>query len=90
MYLLIHHLAIQYLEGIQFRFSIKQREDSVADGWIVGQTQVFLRRARGRGGMTVPVGENLQTFLTCIAQGGKLVFWREGKCSDEWSIFSIQ
>ena len=58
MYLLIHHLAIQNLEGIELRFSVKQREDGVADGGVVGQTQVFLRWARGGCWVTMPIGED--------------------------------
>ena len=47
MYFFIYHLAVQDLEGIQFRFSVEQREDGVADGGVVGQAQVLLRGARG-------------------------------------------
>ena len=58
MYLLIHNFTIQNLEGIQMN-ALVERQDSIADGGIIGQTEVFLRRTRGRSGMTVPVGENL-------------------------------
>ena len=41
MYLLIHHFAIQNLEGIQMNAFV-ERENGVADGGVVGQTEVFL------------------------------------------------
>ena len=43
---------------------LMEREDGIADGGVVGQAEVFLRRPRGRGWMTVPIGENLR--VTCI------------------------
>ena len=72
MYLLIHHFTVQNLEGIQMNV-LMEREDGIADGGVVGQAEVFLRRPRGRGWMTVPIGENLQTVLTStkyISGGG--------------------
>ena len=36
VYLLIHHLAVQDLEGIEFRFAVKEREDGIADSRIIG------------------------------------------------------
>lgn len=78
VYLFVHHLATENPEGVQVNAFV-EREDGVTDGGVVGQTEVFLRGARGRGGMTVPVGENLQPFAAGIAQGGKLVFRREGE-----------
>ena len=79
MYLLAYHLTVQNLEGVQFRFVVKQLEDCVADSGVVGQAQILLGGARWRGGMTVPVGENLQPFAAGIAQGGKLVLGGEGE-----------
>ena len=72
MYLLIHHFAVQDFEGIQMDALLKG-EDGIADGGVVGQTEVFLRRPRGRGGMTVPIGKNLQTVLTSVLQRSKLI-----------------
>ena len=72
MYLLIHHFTVQNLEGIQMNV-LMEREDGIADGGVVGQAEVFLRRPRGRGWITVPIGENLQTVLTStkyISGGG--------------------
>ena len=57
MYLLIHHFTVQNLEGIQMNV-LMEREDGIADGGVVGQAEVFMRRPRGRGWMTVPIGEN--------------------------------
>ena len=78
MYLLIHNFTIQNLEGIQMN-ALVERQDSIADGGIIGQTEVFLRRTRGRSGMTVPVGENLQIVLASIFQRRKLILWGEGE-----------
>jgi hypothetical protein len=41
VYLLIHHLTIQNLEGIQMDALVKG-EDGIADGRVVRQTEVFL------------------------------------------------
>ena len=65
MYFLIHHFSVQDLEGIEVDALI-EGENSVADGGVVGQAEVFLRGARGRGWMRMPVGENLQAILTDI------------------------
>ena len=74
MYLFVHDLAIQDLEGIQVN-ALKERENGVADGGVVSQTQIFLRGARGRGRMAVPVGENLQALAAGISQCRKLILW---------------
>ena len=76
MYLFIYHFAIQDLEGIQMD-TLMKRQNGIADVGVVGQTQVFLRRARGRGRMAVPVGEDLQAVFAGIAKSGKLVFRRK-------------
>ena len=73
MYLLIHHFTIQNLERIQMN-TLVERENRIADGGIVGQTEVLLRRTRGRSWMTMPVGEDLQTVLTSVLQRSKLIF----------------
>ena len=73
MYLLIHNFTIQNLEGIQMN-ALVERQDSIADGGIISQTEVFLRGTRGRGRMTVPIGENLQIVLASIFQRRKLIF----------------
>ena len=65
MYLLVHHLAIQDLEGVEVN-ALMEGEDGIADGGIIGQTEIFLRGTRGRGGMTMPVGENLQAVLSSV------------------------
>ena len=78
MYLFIDNLTIQNLEGIQMN-ALVERENGIADGGVVGQTEVFLRRTRGRGRMTVPVGENLEAFAPCILQGCKLILRCEGE-----------
>ena len=59
VYLFIYHFSVQDLEGVEFRFSIKKRENGIADGRIISQTQVLLRGARWRSGMRMPVGKNL-------------------------------
>ena len=64
-----------------------EREDGVADGGVVGQTEVFLRWTRGRGGMTVPISENLQTFAACVFQSSKLVLGGERKVF--WRVVDI-
>ena len=58
MYLLIHDFTIQNLKGVQVNTFV-EGEDGVTDGGVVGQAEIFLRGARGRGWMTVPVGEDL-------------------------------
>ena len=54
MYLFVHDFAIQDLEGIQVN-TLKERENGVADGGVVSQTQILLRGARGRSWVTIPV-----------------------------------
>ena len=66
MHLFVHDLTIQDLEGVEMNAFVK-RENGISDSWVVGKSQVFLRRARGRCGMTMPVGEYLQAFLACIS-----------------------
>ena len=66
MHLFIHDLAIQNLEGVEMN-TFMERENGISNGWVVGKSQVFLRWARGRCGMTMPVGEYLQAFLACIS-----------------------
>ena len=78
MYLLIHHFTIQNLERIQMN-TLVERENRIADGGIVGQTEVLLRRTRGRSWMTMPVSEDLQTVLTSVLQSRKLILRREGE-----------
>ena len=78
MYLFIYHFAIQDLEGIQMD-ALVEREDGVADVGVVGQSEVFLRGARWRGRMAVPVGEDLEAVFTSIAQSGKLILRRKGE-----------
>ena len=76
MYLFIYNLTIQNLEGIQMN-ALMERENGVADGGIVGQTEVFLRGARGRSRMAVPVGEDFQALAPCMSQRGKLILRRK-------------
>ena len=78
MHLFIYDFTIQDLEGIQMD-ALVEREDSVEDVGVVGQTEVFLRGARGRGWMTMPVGEDLEAVFTSIAQSGKLILRRKGE-----------
>ena len=59
--------------------ALVERQDSIADGGIISQTEVFLRGTRGRGRMTVPIGENLQIVLASIFQRRKLILWGEGE-----------
>ena len=54
MYLFVHDRAIQDLEGIQVDAFV-ERENGVADGGVVSQTQILLRGARGRSWVTIPV-----------------------------------
>jgi hypothetical protein len=42
MYFLIYHFTVQNLEGVEVDTFV-EREDGVADGGVVGQTEVFLR-----------------------------------------------
>ena len=86
MRFLIHDLAVQNLEGVQVN-ALVERENGVADGGVVGQTEILLRRTRGRSGMTVPIGENFQTILTGVLQRRKLIFWREGEVL--WRVIDI-
>ena len=65
MYLFIHHFTVQDLEGIEMN-ALVEGENGIANGRIVSKAEVLLRRARGRGRMTVPVGEDLQTVLTSV------------------------
>ena len=77
MHLFVYDFAIQYLEGIQMD-ALLEGKDGVADGGVVGQSQVLLRGPRGRGGMRVPVGENLQACeirLTRYSAGLQQVTW---------------
>jgi len=76
MYLFIHYFPIQDLEGVEMN-ALVEREDGVTDGGVVGQTEVFLRRTRGRGGVTVPVGEYLQAILSSILQCCELILGSE-------------
>ena len=76
MRFLIHDLAVQNLEGVQVN-ALVERENGVADGGVVGQTEILLRRTRGRSGMTMPVGEDLQAVLTSVLQRSELVLGSE-------------
>ena len=78
MYLFIHHFTVQDLEGIEMN-ALVEGENGIANGRIVSKAEVLLRRARGRGRMTVPVGEDLQTVLTGILQCRKLILRGEGE-----------
>ena len=78
MYLFILHLAVQNLERIQMD-ALMEGENGVADGGVVSQAEVFLRGPRWRGGMTVPVGENLQTFASSIFQCCELILGCKGE-----------
>ncbi len=78
MYLFIHYFTVQYFERIKMNAFVKGK-DGIANGRIVSQAEVLLRRARGRGRMTVPVGEDLQTVLTGILQCRKLILRGEGE-----------
>ena len=78
MYFLIHNFAVQDLEGVQMD-ALVEREDGIADGGVVGQTEIFLRGTRGRGRMTVPIGKNLQAFAASILQGSELILRGEGE-----------
>ena len=79
VYLLIYHLTVQNLEGVQFRLVVQEREDCITDSGVVGQTQVFLRGTRGRSWVRMPIGEDLQVLAAGIFQGSKLIFWRKGE-----------
>ena len=46
MYLFIHYFPIQDLEGVEVN-ALVEGEDGIADGGVVGETEVLLRRARG-------------------------------------------
>ena len=86
MYLFIHHFTIQDFEGVEMN-PLVEREDGVTDGGVVGQSQVFLRRSRGRGWMTVPVSEDLQAILTSVLQCSELILRCEGKVL--WRVINI-
>ncbi len=86
MYLLIHYLAILNLERIGV-YTRMEREDGIADSGVVCQTEVFLRWARGRGRMTMPIGENLQTFAAGIPHGSKLILGGEGEVL--WGVVDV-
>ena len=86
MNLPVHHFAIQNLEGIQMD-AFKEREDSITNGGIVGQAEIFLRGTRGRDGMTMPVGKNLQAILTCVFQRSELILRGERKML--WGVVDI-
>ena len=82
MYLFIYNLATENLERVKM-YAFVEREDGITDCGVVSQTQIFLRGARGRSWMAVPIGENLQTLTPSISQRSKLilgcereVFWR--------------
>ena len=78
MHFLVHHLAIQDLEGVEVN-ALMEGEDGIANGGVIGQTEIFLRGTRGRGRMTMPVGENLQAILTSVLQCSELILRCEGK-----------
>ena len=78
MYLFIHYFTVQYFERIKMNAFVKGK-DGIANGRIVSKAEVLLRRARGRGRMTVPVGEDLQTVLTGILQCRKLILRCKGE-----------
>ena len=86
MYLFIHYFTVQYFERIKMNAFVKGK-DGIANGRIVSQAEVLLRRARGRGRMTVPVGEDLQTVLTSILQCRKLILRREGEMF--WRVVDV-
>ena len=86
MYLFIHYFTVQYFERIKMNAFVKGK-DGIANGRIVSQAEVLLRRARGRGRMTVPVGEDLQTVLTGILQRSKLVLGGEREVL--WRVVDI-
>ena len=86
MFLLIHHFAILNFERIQVNALIKG-ENGVTNGGVVSQTQIFLRRARWRSWVTMPVGENLQTLTPSISQCRKLVLWRKREML--WRVVDI-
>lgn len=86
MYLFIHNLAILNFERIQVN-ALMKRENSIADGGVISQTQIFLRGARGRSRMTMPVGKNLQAFTSRIPQCRKLVLWRKREMF--WRVVDI-
>ena len=86
MYLFIHNLAILNFERIQVN-ALMKRENGIADGGVVSQTQIFLRGARGRSRMTMPVGKNLLAFTSCISQCRKLVLWRKREML--WRVVDI-
>ena len=54
-------------------YAFVEGEDGVADGRVVGQAEVFLRGTRRRGRMTMPIGENFQTFASRVLEGGELI-----------------
>ena len=78
MYLLIHHLAVEDLEGVEVD-ALVEGEDGIADGGVVGQAQILLRGARGRSWVTMPIGENLQAIGSGIFEGSELVLGGEGE-----------
>ena len=86
MHFLVCHLAIQYFEGVQVDAFV-QRQDGIADGRIVSQPEVFLRGARGRGWMAMPVGKDFQPLTAGIPQCRKLVLW----CKREmlWRVVDV-
>ena len=65
MYFLINHFPVQDLEGVEVN-ALMEGEDGIANGGVIGQTEIFLRGTRGRGGMTMPVGEDLQAVLSSV------------------------
>ena len=78
MHLFIYNLATENLERVQM-YAFVEREDGITDSGVVGQSEVFLRGARWRGWMAVPVGEDLEAVFTSIAQSGKLILRRKGE-----------
>ena len=86
MYLFVYDFPIQDLEGVQMDAFV-ERKDGVADTGVDGQTEVFLRGARGRGWMAVPIGEDLQAFASGVSQGCKLVLRGEGEVL--WRVVDV-
>ena len=86
MYLFVYDFAVQDFEGVQMDAFV-ERNDGVADTGVVGQTEVFLRGARGRGWMAVPVGQDLQAFASGVSQGCKLILGCKGEVL--WRVVDV-
>ena len=82
----VDHFSTNNLERIEM-YAFVEREDGVTNRGVVGQTEVFLRGARGRGWMTMPIGENLQTFASSVSQCSKLILGCEGKMF--WGVVDV-